>query len=129
MGNNTEQADLFLPLGGDPYAENPNLAPAERDRLMAALVRLGDMMGDGLHHEPDGAWISREYSQTMRALYPGIYKRRRQASTAAINKNMAALVADKTCSCGAGLKQTRSGARILVCVSCGKKYKAVKSKK
>jgi len=31
------------------------------EHLLAQLVKLGDMMGDGLHNEPDGKWIEREY--------------------------------------------------------------------
>ena len=125
---NTETGQLFLPLNQDPLAENPDLSPEARDRLMNQLVRLGDMMGDGLHHEPDGKWIEREYGQVMRALYPGIYRRKRQAKNALIDKNMAALVAKKRCTCGAGLKQKRSGSRRLACTACPKEYKAVRGK-
>ena len=32
------------------------------------LIQLGDMMGDGLHHEPDGYWIPKEYKRILRAL-------------------------------------------------------------
>ena len=29
------------------------------------LVKLGDMMGDGLHLESDGKWIEKEYKKTL----------------------------------------------------------------
>lgn len=33
----------------------------DEELLEDRLVRLGDMMGDGLHLEPSGKWIEREY--------------------------------------------------------------------
>ena len=33
----------------------------ENQDLWNRFIRLGDMMGDGLHHEPDGKWIERDY--------------------------------------------------------------------
>lgn len=123
-----EQGNLFLPLNHDPLEENPDLSDEARKRLGDQLIRLGDMMGDGLHHEPDGAWISREYKQVMKALYPGIFKRQRLIKNAAIDKNMAELAAAKKCTCGGTLKQKRSGARRLKCVACPKEYKAVRRK-
>lgn len=32
--------------------------------LYDRLIRLGDLMGDGCHLEPDGKWIEREYRDT-----------------------------------------------------------------
>lgn len=29
-----------------------------KDRLHKDLIKLGDMIGEGLHLEPDGKWIS-----------------------------------------------------------------------
>lgn len=39
-----------------------------KDLLEDRLVHLGDMMGDGLHREPGGKWIEREYKKTLQAL-------------------------------------------------------------
>lgn len=39
------------------------LSKEVEDRLYGQLVKLGDMMGDGLHHEPGGKWISRDYKK------------------------------------------------------------------
>ena len=36
--------------------------------LHRQLIHLGDMMGDGLHLEPDGKWISREYKKILKTL-------------------------------------------------------------
>lgn len=33
----------------------------KKDNLHQQLIRLGDMMGDGLHLEQDGKWIEKEY--------------------------------------------------------------------
>lgn len=39
------------------------MGEATKAHLHRQLVKLGDMMGDGLHLEPDGKWISKEYKQ------------------------------------------------------------------
>ena len=36
--------------------------------LHQQLIRLGDMIGDGLHLEPDGKWIEKEYRSVAIAL-------------------------------------------------------------
>ena len=36
--------------------------------LYERLIKLGDLIGDGCHLEPDGKWIENEYRQTMRLL-------------------------------------------------------------
>lgn len=117
----TEQKELFVP------DENPNLSEAARDRLSNQLIKLGDMMGDGLHHEEP--WIAREYRQTLKALYPDIFKRQRAERAAMINRNMAALLAEKKCPCGGTLKQTRAGTRACACTACGRKFKAIAARK
>lgn len=44
------------------------MSPEEEKVLHQRLIQLGDMMGDGLHYERDGQWITREYKATLRAL-------------------------------------------------------------
>ena len=39
----------------------------DEEMLEDRLVRLGDMMSDGLHLEPNGKWIEREYKKTLKA--------------------------------------------------------------
>lgn len=92
--------------------------------LQNQLIKLGDMMGDGLHHEPGGKWIEREYRKVCKAL--GIIKNR-PPRTDEINERMVQRVADFSCgNCGGVLKQTRSGSKRAVCQSCGAKWQLLK---
>lgn len=100
----------------------------ENKRLHEQLIKLGDMMGDGLHHEPDGAWISREYGKVFNALYPEHKKERRKRKAEAVNEQMAKLLEIKSCTCGGKLEQRRSGTKIAYCTKCGMRYKATKKK-
>lgn len=80
------------------------------------LIKLGDMMGDGAHLEPDGKWIEQDYRRVARALG---YTPARANNNAAINTRMLQRVAEQKClSCGGTLKQTRSGSMKARCVSC-----------
>lgn len=91
-----------------------------RARLHDQLAKLGEMMGDGLHHEPDGRWIAREYAGICKKLG---YTRTRTRNVEAINASMALALAKTKCpECGGQLKQTRSGARRAQCAQCGKRY-------
>jgi len=97
-----------------------------KDFLHRQLVKLGDMMGDGLHHEPDGKWIAREYKKTCRAL--GIGPKRRN-NTATNNAVMAERIKNVACQkCQGELKQTRSGSLRASCVDCGAKFQLLKRK-
>lgn len=72
-------------------------------RLWDQFCRLGEMMGDGLHHEPDGKWIAREYRQLSKILIPEIKKEHsqlRKIRAANINVQMAKLLENKKCDCG-----------------------------
>ncbi|WP_228842851.1 hypothetical protein [Vibrio parahaemolyticus] len=91
-----------------------------KDHLHRQLIKLGDMMGDGLHHEPDGKWISAEYRRVMKAL--GISAPRRNNS-AAINEAMSKALESAACNkCNGQMKQTRSGSMRAECQQCGAKY-------
>lgn len=98
------------------------------DCLHRQLIKLGDMMGDGLHHEPDGKWIEKEYARVFNALYPDVRKQRRAKKAIAINENMLKLFKTFKCSCGGELKQSRSGSKVAYCVKCNLRYKAGKKK-
>jgi hypothetical protein len=101
----------------------------ERDRLHRQLVRLGDMMGDGLHHEADGKWIEKEYAATFNALYPEVKQKRRIEKNKRVNEQMKVLLETFKCKkCGGKLKQARSGSKIAYC-ECGLRYSATKKKK
>lgn len=95
-----------------------------KDHLYRQLIQLGDMMGDGLHYEPDGKWIPKEYKRVLKAL--GIIPKRRPSSTSQINDLMRERVAESKCRCGGKVKQTRSGSMRAVCVECGNKYQLLK---
>lgn len=99
---------------------------ASKDRLSAQLVKLGDMMGDGMHHEPDGKWIEREYRAVAKAL--GLLPKRK-SNAEAINKALADALTKAACSkCGGQLKQTKSGALRAACVSCGARFQFKRTK-
>ena len=97
----------------------------DREYLHRQLVRLGDMIGDGLHLEPDGKWITREYRKVSRSL--GYLKPKpRKNRSQEINDAMALRVAEVNCQkCGGQLKQTRSGSMKAAC-ACGAKYTLLK---
>ena len=59
--------------GGDAY-------------LYRQLVKLGDMMGDGLHHEPDGKWIEKEYNKICKVLHPEMFEKQNEAKKKALRR-------------------------------------------
>jgi len=92
--------------------------------LHSQLVKLGDMMGDGLHLEPGGKWINTEYRKILKSL--GMLPPRKNNS-AVINEKMIKRVAQVPCpNCNGILKQTRSGAKRAKCQQCGNLYKLLK---
>lgn len=117
------QQELFVP------EENNSLSEEAKSRLHQQLVRLGDMMGDGLHYEPDGKWIEKEYQQVLYALYPDIKKRKQKARSETINERAKRLIMKDKCTCGGMLKQTRSGSLTLECMMCDNRYKIKTVKK
>lgn len=99
----------------------------ENERLHEQLVKLGDMMGDGLHHEPGGAWISREYTKICRILYPEMFPKKDFTKR---NKAVSAWCETHKCQmCKGELKQTKSGSLRVKCKDCGAKYQLSKLKK
>lgn len=106
------QADLFEEQKPAPQ-EDPQAA------LYRQLVKLGDMLGDGMGDEPDGAWIKKEYRQVMKALGHKLPRKPRANHSVQINERMAQRVAEQPClACGGTLKQIRSGSRKARCTSC-----------
>jgi len=95
----------------------------EDDYLHRQLVRLGDMMGDGLHHESDGKWIEKEYAKIFNTLYPEHKKERRRRSIERINERVKPFVDNHKCTCGGSLKQSRSGSLTLECTECTLRFK------
>lgn len=97
-----------------------------KDHLHKQLIKLGDMMGDGLHLEPDGKWISREYKNTMKALGM-LPKQKRRNNSDSINEAMERRVEEVVCQkCQGRLKQTRKGSKRARCKDCGAKFQLLK---
>lgn len=93
----------------------------DKDLLEDRLVRLGDMMGDGLHLEPGGKWIEKEYRQTLMAL--GLLEPvKRKNNSEKINEFMAKRLKEVKCTCGTELVQSRSGSFLGKCEKCDKKF-------
>jgi len=98
-----------------------------REFLHSQLVKLGDMMGDGLHHEPDGEWISEEYRKICVALG---YTKPKKRDIFAVNEKMAERVKAVSCKkCGGELSQTRSGSMRAKCKNCGSKFQLLRRSK
>jgi hypothetical protein len=51
------------------------------DYLHDRLIALGDMMDDGLHHEPNGKWIEKDYNRVFNLLYPKIKNNKNETDT------------------------------------------------
>lgn len=93
----------------------------DEEMLEDRLVRLGDMMSDGLHLEPNGKWIEREYKKTLKAL--GLLEpTKRKNNSDKINEFMTKRLKEVKCTCGSELVQSRSGSFIGKCSKCGKKF-------
>lgn len=90
----------------------------DKEFLLNQLVKLGDMIGDGLHNEPGGAWIEKEYRKTLKQL--GLIKPK---STKSIDKFMVERCNKEKCTCSGTLKQVRKGSFVAKCTICGEKYR------
>ena len=92
----------------------------DREFLINQLIKLGDMMGDGLHYEPDGAWISREYRKIFKKLYPEMFPKKDLSKR---NKSVDKWCLSHKCQlCGGDLKQTKKGSLRVICLKCNQKF-------
>lgn len=81
----------------------------DKDFLQRQLVRLGDMIGDGLADEPGGKWIRKEYAKIAKQLG---YGPDRAQQIKAINQAMMKRCNEVSCGkCNGKLVQTRSGSK------------------
>ena len=101
------------------------------DILHRQLIKLGDMMGDGLHHEEP--WIEKEYARVFRLIRKNdpelraMDRQMRQERNRRVDEAMAKLITKKGClSCGGELRQSRSGSRVVYCKQCGTRMRAGK---
>lgn len=68
----------------------------EEDRLSEQLIKLGDMMSDGLHYEEP--WIAQEYRRIAKRLHPEAFPRKKPCYT---NKPSKSIVNSLLlCTCG-----------------------------
>lgn len=105
--------------------------PVKRDNEYEwnQFIKLGDMMGDGLHHEEP--WIAKEYKRLAKILVPEIReveKNRRKRKALNTDEQMKKLISVKTCQCGGSLRQSRSGSIIAYCNVCNTRFKATSKK-
>lgn len=107
--------------------KQPELFPVNQEHLYNQLIKLGDMMGDGLHHEEP--WIAKEYKKVMNLLHPEINQEIRKRKADNVNIQMRALLLVKKCECGCAFKQARSGSKIAYCRGCGRRVKATSKRK
>ncbi|CAL2077566.1 conserved protein of unknown function [Tenacibaculum sp. 190524A02b] len=91
------------------------------------FIKLGEMIGDGLHHEDP--WITKEYKRLQAILLPEAtakekeYKRKlRQNKNQKVNEMIKEKLLKDRCQCGAKLKQSRSGSKVVCCTKCDLKY-------
>ncbi len=118
---NEQQNPAFL------QAAVSSSASKENEHLWRQFCKLGEMMGDGLHYEPDGKWIAKEYRQLAKILIPEMKEEnsiRRKLKAANIDTQMAKLLEGKKCNCGGEIKQGRSGAKVAYCQNCKQRYVA-----
>lgn len=102
------------------------------EQLWSQFCKLGEMMGDGLHYEPDGKWIAKEYRKLAKILIPEIRQReaiKRKLKIVSIDTQMAKLLENKKCDCGGNLKQARSGVKVAYCETCNARYASRYKKK
>ena len=100
------------------------LSQNEKDRLHRQLIKLGDMMGDGLHNEEDGKWINKEYKKICILL--GIIKKPKR-NNKQINERVKERIATFKCPiCDGDFRQVRSGSMVAKCCKCKAKYKILK---
>ena len=98
------------------------------DFLYRQLEKLGDMIGDGLHLEPGGKWISTEYNKIAKSL--GLIKNKKR-DVSGINSAVKSVISNQTCTskgCEGALKQSRSGSYVIQCLTCHKRYKLKKKR-
>jgi hypothetical protein len=124
------QTDLF---GNEDKSPVESEAP-KRDNSFEwnQFCRLGEMIGDGLHYEPDGKWITKEYRRLSKILMPELRQQdkvKRNLKAVSIDKQMKEMLLTKRCECGGILKQKRFGTKVCYCEKCNARYVASSKKK
>lgn len=103
-----------------------------KKRLHSQLIKLGDMISDGLADEPGGKWINKEYNQVLRALGMAPPRKKRRSKSPKmldeINRLMAIRITEVACpQCKKhSLKQSRSGSMSARCETCNTGFKLLR---
>lgn len=100
---------------------------SDNAHLWEQFCRLGEMIGDGLHYEKDGKWITKEYRKLAKILIPVSKEESaliRKLKNNKVNSQMATLLENKKCDCGGEIKQKRSGTKVAYCQKCNTRYVA-----
>lgn len=92
------------------------------EMLWNQLIKLGDMMGDGLHHEEP--WIAKEYKRISRKLMPEHFQDIRKKKTDNVDEQMIKLLETFRCKCGGVCRQSRKGSKVAYCNDCNMRYMA-----
>ncbi|EJY4260351.1 hypothetical protein M2J86_24805 (plasmid) [Citrobacter freundii] len=109
-----------------------NLNEETKKYLQKQLIKLGDMIGDGLADEPGGKWIRKEYNQTLKALGMAPPRKKRRSKSPQlldeINRLMAIRITEVACpQCKKySLKQSRSGSMSARCETCNTGFKLLR---
>lgn len=97
------------------------------DYLHRQLIKLGDMMGDGLHYEEP--WIAKEYAKIAKLLMPEHFENIRKNRAASRDEKMKELLKNFKCrKCEGMVLQTRKGSKTAKCLLCNARYTATKGK-
>ena len=100
----------------------------DNEFLWNQFCRLGEMIGDGLHHEDP--WISKEYKRIGKILIPEAYKDERKHKNSLIDNAVKLRLKKDRCKlCQSKMKQVRSGSYVVKCIGCGTRFKYKKGKK
>lgn len=104
----------------------------KNQHLWDRFIRLGERIGDGDLEPAESRWMNREYKILAKQLCPDIadhYKEQKRARNKQRDEQIARLIEKIKCDCGGTYKQSRSGSKVLNCIQCKKRVKAVAKKK
>lgn len=105
-----------------------NSLTPEMERLSREFIKLGDMMANGLHHEPDGRWIAREYNKLYKALHPEEAKEASKLRNMETQLRVTRVIETQKCKCGGTFMQPKKHVLRVKCTECGTLYKLSRKK-
>lgn len=123
--NRNKTEEQILNNSRPSTSQQKHVSRRDNELLWRQFCRLGEMMGDGLHYEPDGKWIAKEYRKLSKILIPELKEEnaiKRKMKNAIIDTQMEKLLKSRKCDCGGELKQKMSGSKTAYCQSCNARY-------